>query len=95
MKPKNDKTAPAAAKSAAQSNFRSMIKAAMAPRINPASTAEEGHAVVDNPGGAELGHADLLGRSAGRAERAVDQGLRPGGDVRQDREHDCRRVPRW
>ena len=32
-------TAPAAANRAAQSNFRSMIKAAMAPRINPASTA--------------------------------------------------------
>jgi hypothetical protein len=35
MKPKNDNTAPVPAKSAAHSNFRSLIKAAMAPRINP------------------------------------------------------------
>src|ERR1700730_280118 len=58
------------------------------------TAAEQRHAVVDNPGGAELGHADLLGGRARRAERAVYQGLRPGGDVRQDRKHDCGRVPR-
>jgi len=34
----------------------------------------------------------LFGRCAGRAERAVDQGLRPGGD-RQDRQHDSGDVP--
>src|ERR1700730_12078250 len=57
------------------------------------TTAEQRHAVIDNAGGAELGHADLLGGRARRAERAVDQGLRPGGDVRQDRKHDRGRVP--
>jgi len=40
-----------------------------------------------------LGHADLLSRSAGRAEGAVDQGLRPSSDVRQERESDRRGVP--
>lgn len=39
IKPKNDNAAPAAANSAAHSSFRSIINAAMAPRINPASTA--------------------------------------------------------
>jgi len=91
MKPKKDKTAPAPAKSAAHSNLRSMMKAAIAPRIKPASTALPPRR-ADDAGGPEFGHADLFGRCAGRAERAVDQGLRPGGD-RQDRQHDSGDVP--
>ena len=51
MKPKNDSTAPASAYSAARSNLRSMMKAAIAPSISPASVraaAEQLHAVVDH-----------------------------------------------
>jgi len=38
-------------------------------------------------------HANLIGGSAGSAERAVDQHFRPGSDIRQDRQDDRGGVP--
>ena len=52
------------------------------------ATAEQCHPVIDDPGSTKLCHLDLFGRSADRAKHAVDQVLRSGGDVRQNREDD-------
>jgi hypothetical protein len=54
------------------------------------AAAEQRHAVINHAGGAQFDHADLVGRSAGGGERPVDQGLGPGGDVRQNRQDDRR-----
>ena len=49
-------------------------------------------ALVEHADIAELVHADGRGAGAGGAERAVHQGLAPGGQMRRQRQHDRRRV---
>jgi hypothetical protein len=56
--------------------------------------ADQLHAVIDHAGAHELVVAELSGRGAGGGERAIDLGLTPGCDVRDDRQHHRWRMAR-
>ena len=56
------------------------------------AAAEHGETLIKHADLAELGHADLGGAGAGGGERAVDQRLAPGREMRHQRQHDRRRV---
>ena len=56
------------------------------------AAAERRQAVIEHAGVAELVEADRRRVGARRAERAVDHGFAPGGDLRDHRQDDRRRV---
>src|SRR6266851_662723 len=58
------------------------------------AAAEQLHPAIDDAGAGELGHPDLLRRGSRRAERPIDLGLTPRGDIGQEREHHRRGMPR-